>query len=129
MNMTVYDDPMILPNLTVWENAQSLERFVWQTVHGRFYRRRAEWFEPVETPLVLWWVPAGTRPRLQDGVERLRPSQGARPERVCLRLGEPGGSGTLEDTARRDRRGPRPGHDRLGSRPNARTGAASTSTF
>jgi hypothetical protein len=71
MNMTVYDDPMILPNLTVWENAQSLERFVWQTVHGRFYRRRADWFEPVETPLVMWWVDAGTRPSLKDGVARL----------------------------------------------------------
>ena len=34
MNMTVYGDPTILPNLTVWENAQGLERFVWQTVHG-----------------------------------------------------------------------------------------------
>ena len=46
MNMTVYGDPAILPNLTVWENAQALERFVWQTVHGRFYRRREDWFEP-----------------------------------------------------------------------------------
>ena len=71
MNMTVYDDPMILPNLTVWRDAQALERFVWQTVHGRFYRRREEWFEPLETPLVLWWVPAGERPGLREGVERL----------------------------------------------------------
>ena len=71
MNMTVYDDPAILPNLTVWENPQSLQRFVWQTVHGRFYRRREEWFESIETPLVLWWVAAGTRPSLADGVERL----------------------------------------------------------
>ena len=26
--------------------SQALERFVWQTVHGRFYRRREDWFEP-----------------------------------------------------------------------------------
>jgi hypothetical protein len=71
MNMTVYGDPTILPNLTVWENAQALKRFVWQTLHGRFYRRRAEWFLPIETPLVLWWVLPGTRPSMQDGVERL----------------------------------------------------------
>jgi hypothetical protein len=71
MNMRVYDDPMILPNLTVWENAAALERFVWRTVHGRFYRRRAEWFEPIETPLVMWWVPIGERPSLADGVSRL----------------------------------------------------------
>ncbi len=71
MNMTVYGDPAILPNLTVWENVQALERFVWQTVHGRFYRRREDWFAPIETPLVMWWVPEGERPTLVDGVERL----------------------------------------------------------
>ena len=40
MNLTVYDDPRILPNLTVWENVEALERFVWQTLHRRFYGRR-----------------------------------------------------------------------------------------
>ena len=71
MNMTVCGDPTILPNLTLWESPAALERFVWQTVHGRFYRRREEWFVPIETPLVLWWVPVGARPTLEDGVERL----------------------------------------------------------
>ena len=71
MNMTVYDDPRILPNLTVWKNAEALERFVWQTVHRRFYGRRQEWFEPIETPLVMWWIPAGHRPDLSEGVARL----------------------------------------------------------
>ncbi len=71
MNVTVYDDPSILPNLTVWESVEALERFVWQTVHRRFYGRREEWFEPIETPLVLWRVPAGHRPDLAEAVSRL----------------------------------------------------------
>jgi hypothetical protein len=71
MNMRVYDDPAILPNLTLWESGAALERFVWQTVHGRFYKRREEWFLAIDTPLVLWWVPAGERPTLADGVTRL----------------------------------------------------------
>ena len=70
MNMRVYGDPAILPNLTLWKNAAALERFVWQTVHGRFYRRREAWFEPIETPLVMWWVPAGARPTMAEGVAR-----------------------------------------------------------
>ncbi len=70
MNMRVYDDPRILPNLTVWENVEALERFVWQTVHSRFYLRREDWFEKMETPLVMWWVPAGARPGMAEGVER-----------------------------------------------------------
>jgi hypothetical protein len=71
MNMRVYEDPRILPNLTLWENVEALERFVWQTLHRRFYGRREEWFERIETPLVLWFVPAGHRPDMAEGVERL----------------------------------------------------------
>lgn len=71
MNMRVYDDAAILPNLTVWESVEALERFVWQTLHRRFFTRRKEWFVPVETTLVLWWIPAGHRPDMAEGVERL----------------------------------------------------------
>ena len=71
MGMRVYDDPRILPNLTVWENVEALERFVFRTAHGRFYGRREEWFERIETPLVLWWVAPGHRPLLAEGIERL----------------------------------------------------------
>jgi hypothetical protein len=71
MNIRVYDDPTLLPNLTLWENAEALERFVWQTLHGRFYRRREDWFVPLDTPLVMWWVPQGHRPSMAEGVERL----------------------------------------------------------
>ena len=71
MNMTVYDDPRILPNLAVWENVEALEGFVWQTLHRRFFSRRLEWFEPIETPLVLWWISAGHRPDLAEAVARL----------------------------------------------------------
>jgi hypothetical protein len=71
MGMQVYDDPRVLPNLTVWKNVEALERFVWKTVHSRFFARRAEWFEHIETPLVLWHVPSGDKPTMVDGVERL----------------------------------------------------------
>jgi|SoiMethySBSTD1v2_1073268.scaffolds.fasta_scaffold02302_22 hypothetical protein len=71
MNIRVYDDPTILPNLTVWENVEALERFVWQTLHRRFYARREEWFEPIKTTLVFWWIPVGHRPEMSEGVARL----------------------------------------------------------
>ena len=38
-------DPRFVSNLTVWENVESLENFVWNTVHRQFYERRREWFE------------------------------------------------------------------------------------
>jgi hypothetical protein len=71
MNIGVYDDPTILPNLTVWESVEALERFVWQTLHQRFFTRRKKWFAPIETTLVLWRIPAGHRPDMAEGVARL----------------------------------------------------------
>ena len=72
MNLRVYDDPTILPNLTVWESVEALERFVWQTVHRQFYGRREQWFAPLDgAPLVMWWIATGYRPTLEEGVERL----------------------------------------------------------
>ena len=39
-----FADPDMAVNLSVWESIEALERFVWQTVHKRFYGRRQEWF-------------------------------------------------------------------------------------
>jgi hypothetical protein len=50
---------------------QALERFVWQTLHQRFYARREQWFAPVKSTLVLWWISSGHRPGMAEGVARL----------------------------------------------------------
>jgi hypothetical protein len=66
-------DPRMAINLSVWDSVEALERFVWQTVHKRFYGRRQEWFERMdERYFVMWWVPAGHRPTVQEAIERLR---------------------------------------------------------
>ena len=65
-------DPQFIANLTVWQDAESLEHFVWNTVHRKFYERRAEWFEVLDKMhLVLWWVPEGHQPSLAEALERL----------------------------------------------------------
>ncbi|MBE3638723.1 DUF3291 domain-containing protein [Mangrovicoccus algicola] len=65
-------DPQFVSNLTVWEDAASLENFVFNSVHRRFYDRRAEWFGLLGRPhFAMWWVPAGHRPRLEEALERL----------------------------------------------------------
>jgi hypothetical protein len=67
-----YADPRIAINMSVWENVESLERFVYQTIHKRFYGRRAECFEHLAEPyFVMWWVPAGHRPSVEEAVARL----------------------------------------------------------
>ena len=65
-------DPQFVANLTVWESAETLEAFVWNTVHRRFYERRAEWFEVLGAMhFVMWWVPIGHTPTLDEGLARL----------------------------------------------------------
>ncbi|HLH91959.1 MAG TPA: DUF3291 domain-containing protein [Xanthobacteraceae bacterium] len=68
-----YDgDPLMAVNLSVWESIEALEKFVWQTVHKRFYARKHDWFEKLDVAyFVLWHVPAGHRPSVQEAVERL----------------------------------------------------------
>ncbi len=65
-------DPQYVSNLTVWESVETLEAFVWNTVHRSFYARRAEWFEVLgRMHFVMWWVPAGHKPTLDEALERL----------------------------------------------------------
>ncbi len=65
-------DPQFVSNLTVWEDVESLERFVWGTIHRKFYERREEWFEVLgQMHFVMWRVPAGHQPTLDEGLARL----------------------------------------------------------
>ena len=65
-------DRQLVSNLTVWTDVASLEQFVWNTVHRQFYARRAEWFEVMgEQHFVMWWVPEGYRPTLEEALVRL----------------------------------------------------------
>ncbi len=68
----VGDDPQMVANLTVWQDVASLEHFVFNTVHKQFYDRRAEWFEVMKSMhFVMWWVPEGHQPTLDEALERL----------------------------------------------------------
>ncbi|WP_425085018.1 DUF3291 domain-containing protein [Ruegeria profundi] len=66
------DDPQFVANLTVWEDVASLETFVWGTIHKQFYDRRQDWFELLgDQHFVMWWVPAGHQPDLDEAMARL----------------------------------------------------------
>jgi hypothetical protein len=66
------DDSRMLINMSVWESVEALEKFVWQTVHTRIYARKHEWFEKLDGAyFVLWHVPAGHRPSVQEAIARL----------------------------------------------------------
>ena len=65
-------DEATLVNMSVWEDAESLSRFVFKSAHVQIMRRRGEWFERMnEAYLVLWWVPNGHRPTIEEALARL----------------------------------------------------------
>ena len=64
--------PRFIANLSVWRDVESLEAFVWKTVHRQFYDRRAEWFEVLgEMHFATWWVVPGHRPSFDEALARL----------------------------------------------------------
>lgn len=65
------DRPNTASTLSVWEDAGSLYRFVTKTLHARIMRGAPDWFVPGDSGfLVCWWVPAGTRPTVAEGMAR-----------------------------------------------------------
>src|SRR5690606_7968297 len=62
----------VLVNLSVWVDVQSLSDYVYKSAHTEMLKRRREWFAKVEQAhMVLWWVPAGHRPGVEEAAERL----------------------------------------------------------
>ncbi len=88
-SIRAFDDPDILLNLSVWEDYESFHHYVYKTDHVTFMRRRAEWFQPVEgLPVtVMWWIPVGTVPSIDEAIDRLRRlgEQGPTPEAFNFR--------------------------------------------
>ncbi|NJN43419.1 MAG: DUF3291 domain-containing protein [Anaerolineae bacterium] len=68
----VFDDEPIIINMSVWETAESLKAYVYNTAHSGVMKQRTKWFEKPTTPhLVLWWIPAGNIPTPQEAKEKL----------------------------------------------------------
>jgi Domain of unknown function (DUF3291) len=68
----VFDDPLMLVNMSVWERPEDLRHYIYKSGHGAYLRRRSEWFERLAgIHTVCWWIPAGTLPDVHDAVRRL----------------------------------------------------------
>ncbi|MEP7047690.1 MAG: GNAT family N-acetyltransferase [Ilumatobacteraceae bacterium] len=70
-DIQVFDDPLLIVNLTVWESLDALKAFAYRGIHRDFLRRRAEWFVEGSTRTALWWMPAGSLPTTDDAKRRL----------------------------------------------------------
>jgi Domain of unknown function (DUF3291) len=66
------EDDLFLINMSVWSSLETLRAFVYTTAHVQVLRQRRAWFEQLATShMVLWWVPAGHIPTIDEALRRL----------------------------------------------------------
>ncbi len=66
------EDDLFLINMSVWSSLETLRAFVYTTAHVQVLRQRRAWFEHLATShMVLWWVPAGHIPTIDEALGRL----------------------------------------------------------
>ncbi|MCV6590413.1 MAG: DUF3291 domain-containing protein [Marinobacterium sp.] len=68
----IFGDAKLISNLTIWKDVAALKDYVYNSDHLYFLKARKQWFEaPREAIMVLWWVPAGYHPTLQEAEQKL----------------------------------------------------------
>ena len=71
-SISIYDDPKIIVNMSVWESVKQLKEFVYFSQHKEFLKRRNNWFSPIESSHhVMWWLPKTDLPTAQQGKQKL----------------------------------------------------------
>jgi hypothetical protein len=82
----------MLVNMSVWQDVESLNSYVYSSAHVEVMRRRREWFERMnEAFLVLWWVTKGHRPSVAEAIAKLEflRGKGPTPEAFTFRKAFP----------------------------------------
>ena len=71
-NFRPFDDDRIIVNMSVWENAESLEKYVYSGRHVEVMKNKKQWFEKAKDAMVVFWhVDEGHTPSVQEAKERL----------------------------------------------------------
>jgi hypothetical protein len=75
-SIQAFDNPLMLVNMSVWENIESLKTFVYKSAHVELIRDRDAWFNKMmNVHHTLWWIPEGTIPSINDGKLKLETLQ------------------------------------------------------
>ncbi len=89
-SIQVFDDPMLIVNMSVWESFDFLSEYVYKSVHVELIRERAAWFQKLtQTHQALWNVPAGYIPSVEEGKSRLHYLQKHGPSEHAFTFAKP----------------------------------------
>jgi heme-degrading monooxygenase HmoA len=96
----VYDDRLVIVNMSVWESIEALRAFTYAGAHLEVYKRRREWFSHMrDASTAMWWVPAGHRPTVAEARERLDHLRAHGPSVAAFPFGAPFPAPADEDAA------------------------------
>lgn len=96
-------EDMLLVNMSVWESLDTLSDFVYRSDHRPVMAQRRQWFERMSDAFqVLWWVPAGHIPSVEEAKERLMVlrEKGPSPEAFTFRRSFPPPDEVMESASR-----------------------------
>jgi hypothetical protein len=72
-SIQAFTDPNLLVNMSVWEDVDSLKKYVYKSSHVELVRDRDAWFSKIrQAHQTLWWIPAGHIPTVEEGKARLQ---------------------------------------------------------
>ena len=71
-SIRVFDDSLLLVNMSVWDDVESLRNYVYKSLHVELVRDREAWFDKISAMhQALWWVPKGHIPSTQEAKNKL----------------------------------------------------------
>jgi len=86
----VFDEPLLLVNMSVWESIDALKSFVYTSAHVELIRDRQAWFHKfVDAHQAMWWIPVGHIPTIEEAKEKLDHIQKHGPTLLSFHFGKP----------------------------------------
>ena len=66
------EDHLLMVTFSVWETLEDVFNFTYKGQHAATMKNRKSWFEHIEERyVVLWWIPAGHIPTLEEAKDHL----------------------------------------------------------
>ncbi len=89
-SIQAFEDPSLIVNMSVWDNIDALKKFVYKSMHVELIRDREAWFNKIATVhQVLWWVPVGHIPTVNEGKQKLDALQSNGPSKMAFTFSKP----------------------------------------
>ena len=71
-SLNPYDNEQIIINISVWNNVETLENFIYKSFHTDFLMRRKEWFQTFgKVSTAMWWIKKGEYPTVLEAKQKL----------------------------------------------------------